>query len=137
VKKVFLIRILFLYYLISGSILSAQNDTATIVPGSKTMIETEYELVVFEPGFDTYLEMQLPLEYFGDAYYKSWNIRYTSEWNIRAINNRLAGAYQEQINYNPLVDYGIELDYKLYYFFRFIEKKYGITLVARADSRVK
>ena len=136
-KKVFIIQILFLYFLVPGNILSAQNDTATIVPGSKTMIETEYELVVFEPGFDTYLQMQLPMEYYGEPYYQNWNIQYVNEWNIRALNNRLAGAYQEQINYNPHTDYGIELNYKLYYFFRFIEKRYGITLVARADNITK
>ncbi len=112
----------------------AQEDTATLVPCTESMIEVEYELIVFEPGFDTYLNTQLSMDHYGESYYRSWNINYVNEWNIRAVNNKLVGAYQEQINYNPLVDYGIELDYKLYYFFRFIEQKYKITLIERAGK---
>lgn len=112
----------------------AQNDTATLVPDTKPMIEAKYDIVVFEPGYDMYLKTQLPKNHYGASYYRNWNIHYVNEWNVRAVQNKLAGAYQEQINYNPLVEYGIELDYKLYYFFQFIEEKYHITLVSRAGK---
>jgi hypothetical protein len=71
------------------------------------------------------------MELYSGSYYKNWNTFYVAEWNIRYMENKLVGADQDLIQYDPLVNYGIELEYKLYYFFRFYEHKYGITLLPR------
>ncbi len=93
----------------------------------------EYELLVFDSGFETFLA-QLPysMEFYSDDYYKNWNIRYVTEWNIRALNPARFGTfYENQIDYQSNVDYGLELNFKLYHYFLYIEEKYGIHLVQR------
>ncbi len=38
------------------------------------------------------------------------------------------GEYDSYIDYNPNIDYGLDLNYKLYYYFRYFEEKHGIRL---------
>lgn len=114
-----------------GLQIQAQDSLVVVEPDSVSMIEVEYDLIVFEPGFEMFLMSQPPMDYYSTSYYRNWNIHYVQEWNIRSTSNRLVGVYQERIDYNPHVEYGIELEYKLYYFFRFIEDKYKITLIPR------
>ncbi len=97
---------------------------------------TKYELIVFESGYETFLVSQAkPKWYYSNSYYKNWNIQYVTEWNYR-YNNPLkyGNFYETEINYNPSVDYGIDLNYRLYQYFQFIEKEYGIVLIPRRGS---
>jgi hypothetical protein len=94
---------------------------------------TEYDLIVFDPRFDTFLATQpYPKEFYSDNYYSNWNYRYCVEWNIRHSNPlRYGDFYETQIPYEPTVDYGIDFNFKLYQYFQFIEKEYGIVLIRR------
>jgi hypothetical protein len=93
---------------------------------------TEYDLIIMDSGFESWLATQLPPNYYSQQYYENWNHRYITEWNNRHNNPlRYGGFYETRIDYNPNTDYGLELNYKLYYYFRFIEKEYGIVLVPR------
>jgi hypothetical protein len=109
----------------------AQDSLAIEKNDSTSMIEVEYTLIVFEPGYDMFLMSQPSMLHYSYSYYRNWNVQYVQEWNVRARTNTLVGAFQEVIDYSPHTDYGIELEYKLYYFFRFIERKYNITLIPR------
>jgi len=99
---------------------------------------TEYELLVFDPSFETFLATQpYPEWYYSDDYYRNLNIQYVSEWNYRHDNPLVYGNfYETKIDYNPNVDYGLELNYRLYQYFRFIEKEYGIVLIANRGNSV-
>ena len=91
-----------------------------------------YELIIFDPGFDSFLATQPSAEFYSQHYYESWNQRYVLEWNIRHLNPlRYGDFYQTQIHYDPLVDYGLELNYRLYNYFQYIDEKYGIRLIRR------
>lgn len=116
------------------SVLLAQKKQNVIKTDSVASDSIKYDLVVFETGYEVYLLQQPQMNHYSESYYKTWNTFYVAEWNIRYIENRLVGADQEQIWYDPQTEYGIELEYKLYYFFRFIEHKYGITLVKRVSG---
>lgn len=92
----------------------------------------EYQLIILDAKFETFLAMQPSAEFYSQAYYESWNRQYVTEWNIRHSNPiRYGGFYQTEINYNPNIDYGLDLNYRLYNYFRFIEKEYGIRLINR------
>ncbi len=96
---------------------------------------TQYELLIFDIKFDSFLVTQPPMEFYSQNYYETWNIQYVIEWNIRHNNpSRYGDFYESQIDYIQSIDYGIELNYKLYNYFLFIEKEYGITLVKRAKT---
>jgi len=92
----------------------------------------EYQLIILDAKFETFLAMQPSAEFYSQAYYEGWNRQYVTEWNIRHSNPiRYGGFYQTEINYNPNIDYGLDLNYRLYNYFRFIEKEYGIRLITR------
>ncbi|MCT4645940.1 MAG: DUF6146 family protein [Carboxylicivirga sp.] len=94
---------------------------------------TEYELLVFDGRFDTFLATQpYPKNYYSNEYYQNWNYRYCIEWNIRHSNpTRYGSFYETDIPYDPTIDYGIDFNYKLYQYFQFIDKEYGIVLIRR------
>lgn len=93
----------------------------------------EYELLVFDSGFETFLaKLPYSKDFYSNDYYKNWNLSYVTEWNIRALNPARYGTfYENQIDYQSNVDYGLDLNFKLYHYFLYIEEKYGITLVQR------
>lgn len=92
----------------------------------------EYQLIILDAKFETFLAMQPSAGFYSQAYYEGWNRQYVTEWNIRHSNPiRYGGFYQTEINYNPNTDYGLDLNYRLYNYFRFIEKEYGIRLINR------
>jgi len=92
----------------------------------------EYELIVLDPKYESFLITRPPAEHYSQGYYESWNRRYVTEWNIRHSNSLGYGDfYQTSIDYDPSVDYGLELNYRLYNYFLFIEQEYGIRLIQR------
>ena len=105
---------------------------STQVPGG-VQIEpeadsTEYELVVFDQGFETWLLMQ-PQNQYSVEYYKNKNRIYVSEWNQRYSNpRRYKGNYESYINYDSFIDYGLEFERRLYYYFRYFEETNGVRL---------
>lgn len=92
----------------------------------------EYDLIIMELGYDSYLISQPPMSFYTVSYYKQWNNRYVMEWNNRYRIGPKQEIYDSEIYYDYRVDYGIELEYKLYNFFQFFEKKYNVKLVPRA-----
>lgn len=94
---------------------------------------TEYDLLIFDPGFETFLaKVPHDKEFYGNNYLKNWNLQYVAEWNLRALNPARYGSfYENQIDYQANIDYGLDLNYKLYEYFQYIEEKYGIILLKR------
>ena len=90
----------------------------------------EYEIIIYDIGFSTYLNtIAKPMEYYSQNYLEVKNNFYVVEWNIRANNPiRYGDLYGEQIDYSTYIDYGLEVNYKLYNYFKFFEKKYKVRL---------
>ena len=93
--------------------------------------EEEYEAVVFDPGFDAWFATTWsPARDRSPSYYKSWNQRYVSAWNAKAMNPISSNAFFENvIQYDPTIDYGIEVERTLYYYFRYVDTKLGIPIL--------
>jgi len=99
-----------------------QNDTIPVD-------STEYELVVFDPDFETWYLMQPSFDH-SLEYFRSRNILYVSEWNRRHMSPAIYGSgYASHIDYNPDIDYGLEFERKLYYYFRYFEEKNHVNLL--------
>ena len=122
--------ILFLFTIFSFSILSAQETADTIVFDLKNDT-TEYQLIIIDIGFESWLATQKPANYHTNDYYRMWNLRYVSEWNYLYNSGRYPNYIESYVDYRPGIDYGIELNYKLYSYFQFFEEKHKITLVKR------
>ena len=93
---------------------------------------TKHSLIVLDPGYESYLASQPSANFNSQQYFESWNKQYVSEWNMRHRSSLVYGSfYETEINYNPREDYGLELNYRLYYYFQFIKDKYRIVLINR------
>ena len=108
------------------------SDTLRFARSDNTGTDsTEYEVVVFDTGYETFLLMQPPKEFYSITYYKNWNWQYAEEWNSRTTSQGRTGLYMTYIDYNHNTDYGLEVEYRLYYFFRYFEKSNEIKLLPR------
>ncbi|MCU4163083.1 DUF6146 family protein [Carboxylicivirga caseinilyticus] len=133
----------FFIILVIGVIVAC-STTKDIQNQSKAEIElaadsTEYELIVLDPRFESYLISQpYSKEFYSNEYYKQWNLQYCTEWNIRHANPfRYGDFYETNIPYESNTDYGIDFNFRLYHYFQFIEKEYGIVLIARRGQAVR
>lgn len=89
-----------------------------------------YDVIVMEPGYDTFLITQPSKESYSESSLKTKNIRMVNEWNTRCKNPAQydPNIYEMEIDYNPLLDYGIDAEHKIFMFFRFVSDKFGLRL---------
>ncbi|WP_298950562.1 DUF6146 family protein [uncultured Nonlabens sp.] len=104
------------------SINSIKNDTIRIVNDS-----LEYEIIIFEPGFNSWLVTQPPRGYYSQSAMEISNTFKVTTYNIRSRNPLKYGndLYPFAIDYNRRTDYGYEVNYLLYNYFLFFEQKYN------------
>ncbi len=104
---------------------SGPKGMVKIEPNGSEMAEedsVEYELIVFDPGFETWYMLQnSPARYRSQQYYENWNRQYVSEWNYLATQSRRKSFFQSIMGYEPGVDYGFDLNHKLFYYFQYVE----------------
>lgn len=109
---------------------SAQPDTINFGPDTDESDSVEYELIVLDPGYESYLLSQPGMDYYSNDYYRLWNTRYVFEWNYRFSHPLEFGdIYEVYIDYRDNIDYGLEVNYRLYYYFRFFEKHHSVDLL--------
>ncbi len=86
----------------------------------------EYEIIIFEIGFDTWLVSQPPMSYYTNSILAIRNYMMVVEWNIRVQQpfRYDPTLYGLEIDYQPNIDYGIEVNYLLYMYFKFFQHKY-------------
>ena len=98
--------------------------------------EGEYEIIVFDSQYETFLATRaFPKEFYSESYYKNRNTFLVTEWNMRH-NQPMRydpNLYEVSIDYNPQIDYGLDFEYRLYNFFMFVEWKYGVDLDGRVN----
>ncbi len=89
----------------------------------------EYGLLIVDPGFESWLVIQPPEEFYSNNYYEMKNRLYVVEWNRRYNTSYNKNLYDNYIDYNSNIEYGIDLNYKLYYYFKYFEKTNHINLL--------
>jgi len=91
----------------------------------------EYEVIIIDIGFYNYLNsIALPMNYYSQDFLETRNQFYVTEWNMRAQNpSRFnPNIYENIIDYQPNVNYGLEVNYKLFWYFQFAQRKYRMRL---------
>lgn len=102
---------------------SQEEDTVTIANE-----ESNYEIIIIEPGFQTWLQsIARPEGYYSQSYLENRNQLLVTNWNQRVIQPLRYDPmlYEMQINYEPGIDYGYEVNYKLYNYFIYFQRKYN------------
>ncbi|MGB5498938.1 MAG: DUF6146 family protein [Maribacter sp.] len=90
--------------------------------------KTEYEIIIIEPGFNYWLRsIAQPEGYYSQSYMENRNNLYVLEWNRRVMQPQQYSPdlYELQIDYAPNIDYGYEVNYKLYNYFIYFQRKYN------------
>lgn len=99
-----------------------ENDTVRIANDS-----LEYEIMIIDPGFSTFLvSIAQPEGYYSQRYLENKNRFLVIDYNQRVMQpfRYSPDLYEQQINYDPRIDYGYEVNYKLYNYFVFFSRKY-------------
>ncbi|GGD91739.1 DUF6146 family protein [Maribacter cobaltidurans] len=113
------------------SISEQEKETFNQVEGDTIRIaneETEYEIIIIEPGFYTWLNsIARPEGYYSQSFMENRNWIMVTEWNQRVLQPQRYSPllYELQINYQRNIDYGYEVNYKLYNYFIYFQRKYN------------
>jgi hypothetical protein len=100
-----------------------QQDTVRIANDA-----IEYEIIIIEPGFNFWLASTArPEGYYTQSFMEGRNRQYVTEWNIRVMQPQRysPNLYELPINYDYGVDYGYEVNYKLYNYFIYFQLTYN------------
>lgn len=109
------------------------NDTVRIANE-----ELEYEVIIIDPGFSTWLNtMASPRGYYSQSYLESKNQLYVSEWNNRVMQplRYNPNLYEMTINYEPAVNYGYEVNYLIYNYMIYFQNTYKQRLFGHVPIR--
>ncbi|WP_394748704.1 DUF6146 family protein [Spongiimicrobium salis] len=100
-----------------------EGDTITI-----SSDKTEYEIIIIEPGFNFWLQsIARPEGFYSQSFLENRNRILVINWNQRVLQPQLfnPNLYEQRINYNSSIDYGYEVNYKLYNYFIFFQRRYN------------
>ena len=112
----------------------AVNQPPAMTTG-KNLVDIEkdkdqYDVVVLDPGFDTWFSTHWsPAKDHTAQYYHSWNTQYVSAWNYKATNPGYSKFFENTIDYDANTNYGLPVERKLYYYFGFVENKLKIPIL--------
>jgi len=124
--------------LVLGACTGIRESTRVSIENEKIASEDslQYELVIIDPGFETwFVTHSKPVWFHSQSYLETWNRQYVSAWNSRYISGRWNRCCDTYIDYQFHVDYGLELNHKLYWYFRYVELKLGIAILPEGIRR--
>lgn len=89
--------------------------------------ESEYDIIIIDIGFNSWLQsIAKPKGFYSQSYMESRNTIYVMEWNNRVLqpSNYNPDLYELQIDYDANTDYGYDVNYQLYNYFIYFQRKY-------------
>ncbi len=118
-------------------VLGCSTPKSTVTPTEKNITnndtirianeELEYEVIIFEPGFNAWLESTArPRNYYDLAFLENRNQIWVTNYNQRVLDPRRYDPllYEMQINYQNNINYGYEVNYMLYNYLLYFQLKY-------------
>lgn len=120
---------------------SNQEANAKVVMGDTIKIVNEaieYEVIIIDPGFSRWLiGRALPRGYYSESYLENKNQWYVQEWNNRVLQPQRydPSLYEMQINYDPNIHYGYEVNYLIYNYMIYFQNTYKQQLWGIVPSR--
>lgn len=123
---IFSLFILLLTWSCSSSKKAGSADRHTSV----TIDSTEYEITIIDYEFDTWYNLNYsPAKDRSNEYYRAKNLVGVSNWNNYYSRAKYTRVIENYIVFDNSVDYGLEVNRKLYWYFSFVEDKYRIRLL--------
>lgn len=111
---------------------NTNSDTLRIANDS-----LEYEIMIIEPGFNSWLVTQRPRGFYTETFLENRNRIYVTEYNQRVLQPQRFDPllYEQQINYDPTIHYGYEVNYLLYNYFIYFEQQFNQQFIATRGRR--
>jgi len=129
-KTVFIILVILVAIQTEGfSQKKRERERERIKADTVSVDSLEYRLIIMDPGFETWLATKPEKDFYSNEYYAQKNRFYVTEWNQRYVNSRYKGLYDTYIDYNLNTDYGLDINYKLYYYFKYFEETNHVKLL--------
>jgi len=91
----------------------------------------EYEIIIIDPGFNYFLNaIAQPEGFYSQSYMEARNRAWVITWNLRFQNPQQFNdtIYENRVDYQQNIDYGYEVNYKLFNYFLFAQRKYNMNL---------
>lgn len=127
-----LVLIGFIIALIVGC--SAQKSNTVVADKSISKKDTiriandslEYEVIIIEPGFDSWLATAKPRSNYSLTFLENKNYFFVTEYNRRVldVHRYNPNLYEMRIDYDPNIHYGLEVNYLLYNYFIYFQNRY-------------
>jgi hypothetical protein len=124
--------LIFIFILLAAWACTHQKEVTKSRATVPTVIldSTEYEITIIDPDFDRWYMMRYsPAMDRSNDYYRSMNGLGVINWNEYYTRNKYSQVVGSYINYTSSVDYGIEVNRRLYWYFKFVEETYRIRLL--------
>jgi hypothetical protein len=92
---------------------------------------TEYEVIIFDPGFEPWFHKHRKQPwYHTQESLETRNWLYVIAWNQKVRDGTFQmthpnNPFEQEIDYRKNIDYGMEVNYMLYYYFKYIEDTWG------------
>jgi len=130
-KQILILFTVALFFWACGASPINNNATEKEAPVVIANERLEYEIIIIDIGFTSFLNsMAKPEGYYSQNYLESRNRAWVLEWNNRARNLSQfdANIYENIVDYQSTVDYGYDVNYKLFNYFLFAQQKYKMNL---------
>lgn len=99
---------------------AVQQNYAPQVVGDNVVLqdeEEEYELIILDNGFYSwFVTNSRPVSFYSLSYYEVKNQRYVTAWNSLYHRYGGRGPFENQINYHFGTNYGLKLNYQLFWY---------------------
>lgn len=126
-----------IFLILIAACASQQNIQIKATNTVDTEDSVSYELIVLDPGFESwFLTYSKPSWYHSQQYYETWNEQYVNAWNYNSIWHRNARLLDGQIDYNPQIDYGLDINHKLFYYFQHVENELNIRILSNSPRAI-
>lgn len=126
-KRSFFPGIMVLMIWACSTVKEASKTSAILT--QNTQDSTGYDILIIDPQFDQwYLYSYTPAKDYSNDYYWGQNNSAAANWNSYYRTGRYSRVIDCNIDYQPNIDYGIEVNRKLYWYFIYIQNKYRIRL---------
>lgn len=130
-KQILLLLTIGLFFWACGSSPINKKITEKEEPVVIANDSLEYQIIIIDPGFTYFLSaVAQPEGFYSQNYLEARNRAWVITWNQRfqnphQFNNNI---YENRVDYQPNIDYGYEVNYKLFNYFLFAQRKYKMSL---------
>lgn len=133
-----MIRIIHIFTVLALIISCSSNKNITAKSADdNNQDSTQYEMIVMDPGFETWFATNSKPDWYHSLdYYENWNRQYTHAWNAKTGTFPYGHLLSAPINYEDNIDYGLEINHKLFYYFQFVERVLQIPILKTGPGYV-